>query len=131
MTFSDPGDEREKRPLPPSPASPPLRPSDPAPSVGEDGLVTVTLLGERYHIRSDNPELILSLSDLVLSHAREALGRLAKAPPDLALMVQASFRLALSLHNAQKELASSRERAEALSLRLQALLDLIDQSLEN
>jgi hypothetical protein len=115
---------------------PPEAPADPqaaagrfqSPEVDSSGLVTITLFGRKYHIRSDRPELIFQLTYMIQS----AVNEVQAEPSDSELaaldtLVQASFRLALRLHGAQGEEKALRENIEALEKKLQGLLDLIDR----
>ena len=92
------------------------------------GLVTITLFGRKYHIRSDRPELIFQLTYMIQSAVNEVQAEPSDAElAALDTLVQASFRLALRLHGAQWEEKALRENIEALEKKLQGLLDLIDR----
>ncbi|MDR2199462.1 MAG: cell division protein ZapA [Deltaproteobacteria bacterium] len=100
-----------------------------SPEVDASGLVTITLFGRKYHVRSDKPDLIFQLAYIVQS----AINEVGDGGGDSELaaldtLVQASFRLALQLNNARGEEKILRENIESLEKRIQELLDLIDRS---
>jgi cell division protein ZapA (FtsZ GTPase activity inhibitor) len=100
-----------------------------SPEVDPTGLVNFKLFGRNYHIRSDKPDLIFQLAFLVQSAVNEVRGEGGDSElAALDTLVQASFRLALQLHNAQGEEKSLRENIESLERKLQELLETIDKS---
>ncbi|MDR2405136.1 MAG: cell division protein ZapA [Deltaproteobacteria bacterium] len=101
-----------------------------SPEVDPTGLVTITLFGRKYHIRSDKPDMIFQLAYLVQSAVNEIKGD--KSDSELAsldTLVQATFKLALQLHNSLREEKTLRDTIESLDKRLGDLLDQIDRTL--
>jgi cell division protein ZapA (FtsZ GTPase activity inhibitor) len=100
-----------------------------SPEVTQPGVVTVTFFGRQYHIRSDKPDLIFQLAFLVQSALNDVKGERSDSElASLDTMVQAAFRLAMQLHNAQGEEKALREHIEPLEGKLQGLLDQIDRT---
>ncbi|MDR2340643.1 MAG: cell division protein ZapA [Deltaproteobacteria bacterium] len=100
-----------------------------SPEVDKTGLVTITLFGRQYHIRSDKPELIFHLAFLVQSAVNEVKGERSDSElASLDTLVQASFRLALQLNNALEAEKGLKDYIGSLEKKLQELIELIDKS---
>jgi hypothetical protein len=99
--------------------------------VDGDGLVTLELFGQKYHIRTDKPELVFRLAYRVQSFLKDAVGHDPSGGEDRGAdaLVQASFRLAMKLHNAERESGALKAHIDALEKRMKRLMDLVDGNL--
>ncbi|MDR2352585.1 MAG: hypothetical protein LBF22_05380 [Deltaproteobacteria bacterium] len=102
------------------------------PFISAPGRVTVTFFGRQYQIQSDNPARVSHLANIVKTHILQTLSTNLTATSDAAKLdttIQASFRLALALINAQEETLSLRDSIQELESKLQSLIDKIEQNL--
>ncbi|MDR1042268.1 MAG: cell division protein ZapA [Deltaproteobacteria bacterium] len=100
------------------------------PALDADGLVSLVLFGQKYHIRTDKPEMVFRLAHRVQSVLRDVQSRDPKgaAASGADLLVQAAFRLAMKLLNSERESVALKANIEALERRMRRLLDLVDGS---
>jgi cell division protein ZapA (FtsZ GTPase activity inhibitor) len=89
--------------------------------------VTVSIFGQSYRIRTDDPDLVFRLARRVLGAVREVMGRDPGRPAASGAdaLIQATFRLAMRLHSAEREAGALRAQSEALESRIERLLDLL------
>jgi cell division protein ZapA (FtsZ GTPase activity inhibitor) len=110
--------------------SQPLEPDFGRPVSEPGGVVSFVMFSRKYHVKTDQPELVAKLAETIHSHVREIRSRFENASLfDLDVLVQASFRMALKLHNALGEKDSSRENIGIADKKIQNLIDFIDKNL--
>jgi hypothetical protein len=96
--------------------------------VDGDGLVTVELFGQKYHIRTDKPEMVFRLAYRVQSFLKDIVGRDPRVADGIGTdaLVQAAFRLAMKLNNSERESGALKAHIDALEKRMKRLLDMVD-----
>jgi surfactin synthase thioesterase subunit len=96
--------------------------------VDGEGLVNLTLFGQKYLIRTDNADLVFGLARRVQNVLREVMDRdpWCGSGHGAGALVQAAFRLALRLSAAERDNAALTAQTEALEDRIRRLLDIVD-----
>ncbi|MDR1395634.1 MAG: cell division protein ZapA [Deltaproteobacteria bacterium] len=93
-------------------------------------VVDVEVLKRHYQIRSDQPELINRISRLVNDQAASIRSQSLKADlSDLDILVQVTFRLAVSLYHGRRELETLKDHIHQAETRVEGLTAAIEKLL--
>jgi cell division protein ZapA (FtsZ GTPase activity inhibitor) len=108
----------------------PLEPDFQKPTDEGDGIVSFVMFNRKYHVRTDKPELIFDLAQIIHDHVREVREENeSSALYDLDILTQAAFKLALKLRKALGGVQSLEENIETKDRKIQDLIDSIDKNL--
>jgi cell division protein ZapA (FtsZ GTPase activity inhibitor) len=93
----------------------------------ETQVVDVEVLGRHYKIRSERPEVIAWISNLIEEQA-EDIRRLSlrTALNDLDVLVRVAFRLGLSLYHSRRELSDLKDSVKTTEDRIEVLSQAIE-----
>jgi cell division protein ZapA (FtsZ GTPase activity inhibitor) len=93
-------------------------------------VVDAEILGRRYQIRCERPELIAWIAQLVNEQAA-SIRQLSPAPDlsDQDVLVRVSFRLALTLYHGRRELESLKDAVRTAEARIESLAQAIENLL--
>lgn len=100
------------------------------PVVEANGIISFVMFTRKYHVKTDDPDLIFSLVKMIQGYISEVRSEHNNVTLfDLDILIQAIFRMALKLHNALGDEESSKENIEIADKKIQNLLDFLNRNL--
>jgi cell division protein ZapA (FtsZ GTPase activity inhibitor) len=88
--------------------------------------VTVSIMGHPYRIRSDRPDMVRYLGDMVEAQIETVRQKASAQSQDIDLLIQAAFALAFKTYTAQNELKALSQSFSQAQSKAESLLSSLD-----